>query len=152
MKPITLPESVISTKTLSELLEIQPDDLLKELKEEKGIFADELNIDTPLTANTILRAGERHGFNITSPKPTPRMELNPQEIQTLQKCSQFHKGYGEYLVEKSHQLETDAAKELAGLHFEFSGAIDFILDKALNHDKNKEAKRDRAGMISPGFV
>ena len=81
---ITFENEVITPEALALKLKVDPNFLLKELKEEKGIFEDSMQSETILAWDTVQRACERRGVEaIAGWENAKKTSLNPREKEIL---------------------------------------------------------------------
>ena len=137
---ITVAEESLTPVTLAKKLKENPDILLKELKEEKGIFEDSMQADTILAWDTVQRACEKRGFVVVDNYTSPTAEaLNSREKEALKHCISFHKMYADVITEslpKGASLGSSSSK-LAEYHKNISQAISSVLEKVEKKEKNQ---------------
>lgn len=148
---IVFQSRLITPLDLAKKLNEDNEFLLKELKEEKGIFEDTMNDNTLLAWDTVQRACERRGIQaiegITSKSvetaqnmsenSEPKLTLSEQEKDVLKYCSNFHKEYSS-LIEKSLPLALESKSELAEYHKSISSSIESVLAKVQGKKKTKD--------------
>lgn len=142
---ITIEEESLTPITLAKKLKENPDVLLKELKEEKGLFEDTMQATTILAWDTVQRACEKRGYEaIDAYVPTQNSPLNKKEQEALKHCISFHNMYADLIVESLPKEGPDkpATSKLAQYHRNISQAISNVLEKVSKKEKaEREAKQ-----------
>jgi len=137
---ISFQEEHITPESLARALGIKPAAMLEDLKGERGIFADCLELKTILAWDTVERACKRAGFTaVDAWKETPKLALSDTEKTILKDCAKFHNDYAGFLEESGRTLDPEAANHLAASHKKFSQAIQEVLAKTLPKTRQQTA-------------
>jgi hypothetical protein len=142
---ISINEESLTPVTLAKKLKENPDALLKELKDEKGLFQDTMQANTILAWDTIQRACERRGYEvIENYQPSEETALSKREKEALQHCISFHKMYADLIVESLPKEGPDqrTTSKLAEYHREISKAIHGVLEKVQKQEKNVSPRKE----------
>jgi hypothetical protein len=129
----------ITPLILAERIRENPEVLLRELKEEKGIFEDAMKEETILAWDTVQRACERRGIEILSggEAPSKSQGLTDDEQRILEYCADFHRDYAKH-IENTVPISSASRRELAGFHRDkIGGTIDRILEKIREHSRSQ---------------
>jgi hypothetical protein len=141
---ISIEEESLTPVSLAKKLKENPAILLKELKDEKGIFEDTMQENTILAWDTIQRACERRGYEVVdnyeihSEKNFDKSSsLNASEKEALKHCISFHKMYAD-LIEEGIPKSTPGSpvsSKLSQYHSNISKAIEGVLEKIERKEK-----------------
>lgn len=150
---ITVVEEFLTPNILANKLKESPEVLLKELKEEKGIFEDAMQANTILAWDTVQRACEKRGFEVVDNYKSSELRdnkleqeptLNKREKEALRHCISFHKMYAELIVDSLPKNGADAptTSKLAEYHNNISQAIKAVLDRVEKKEKTVNSKQE----------
>jgi hypothetical protein len=137
---ITIEELSLTPTELARKLKENPEALLKELKEEKGIFEDTMEANTVLAWDTIQRACERRGYEAVDSYKQNKETANTlthKEKEALKQCVSFHRMYAELIVDSlpKNPSNEKASSKLAEYHQDISQTINNVLEKVLVKEK-----------------
>jgi len=142
---ITFENEVITPEALALKLKVDPNFLLKELKEEKGIFEDSMQSETILAWDTVQRACERRGVEaIDGWENAKKTSLNPREKEILGYCVRFHADYADHIVETLQETiyHKESGSKLASFHQEISNSINSILERVQSATRKAPSTED----------
>jgi len=158
---ITFESRLVTPTQLAKKLKENEGVLLRELKEEKGIFEDTMTANTILAWDTIQRACERRGMEAIETKEKngaidpseikdseKKISLTAEEKKVLQYCRDFHKEYSS-LIEKALPIAMDSKSELAEYHKNISNSIESVLNKVQGKNKSKRNVPDMDDLMNP---
>lgn len=139
---IKIDQDIITPVILANKLKENPDILLRELKEEKGMFGDSMQKSTILAWDTVQRACERRGYEVIQDAniqvQSNESNLNSKEKEALKHCISFHKMYADLIVESLPKGKGDqpTTSKLAQYHRNISQAISDVLEKVERKEKS----------------